>query len=124
MLANQSFGWMVVSLRQSLESNCCAQWGSPKMTTFTLLAITVVEVEFLATWKLFPQTSKDDLMINNTYPWTIMIDKQKRPIPIVQQVFSESEHRFRVRHRHSNFQEKFKGANLKKQLWACENLKE
>jgi hypothetical protein len=82
------------------------------MTTFTLLATTVVEVEFLATWKLFLQTSKDDLKINNTYPWTIMIDKQKRPIPIVQQVFSKSEHRFCVRHRHSNFQAKFKGANL------------
>jgi hypothetical protein len=34
-------------------------------------------------------------------------------------VFSESEHRFCVRHLYSNFQEKFKGKILKNQLWAC-----
>lgn len=34
-------------------------------------------------------------------------------------MFSESEHRFCVRHLYSNFQEKFKGKILKNQLWAC-----
>lgn len=62
---------------------------------------------------------KDDLKIDNTYPWTILTDKQKRLILVVQQVFSESEHRFCVRYLYSNFQEKFKGQNLKEQLWAC-----
>jgi hypothetical protein len=37
----------------------------------------VVEVESLATWKWFLQTLKDDLGIDNTYPWTIITDKQK-----------------------------------------------
>lgn len=37
----------------------------------------------------------------------------------MKQVFLESEHRFCVRHLHSNFQEKFKGEILKKQLWSC-----
>jgi len=37
----------------------------------------VVEVESLATWKWFLQTLKDDLGIDNTYPWTIIADKQK-----------------------------------------------
>ena len=37
----------------------------------------VVEVESLATWKCFLETLKSDLNIDNTYPWTIMTDKQK-----------------------------------------------
>ena len=39
-------------------------------------------------------------------------------IPAVGQVFLESEHRFCVRHLYSNFQQHFKGENLKNQLWA------
>ena len=34
-------------------------------------------------------------------------------------MFPESEHRFCVRHLYSNFQQHFKGENLKNQLWAC-----
>lgn len=48
-----------------------------------------------------------------------MTDKQKGLIPAVTKVFLESEHRFCVRHLYSNFQQHFKGENLKNQLWAC-----
>jgi len=41
------------------------------------IAFAVVEVESLSSWKWFLQTLKDDLGIENTYPWTIMTDKQK-----------------------------------------------
>ena len=41
------------------------------------IAMGVVEVESLARWKWFLQTLKDDLGIDNTYPWTIIADKQK-----------------------------------------------
>jgi hypothetical protein len=41
------------------------------------IAIAVVEVESKATWKWFLQTLKEDLGIINTYPWTVMTDKQK-----------------------------------------------
>lgn len=83
------------------------------------IAFAVVEVESLATWKWFLETLKNDLGIENTYPWTIMTDKQKGLIPAVQQVFPESEHRFCVRHLYSNFQLQFKGEVPKNQLWAC-----
>ncbi|CAO2143657.1 unnamed protein product [Urochloa humidicola] len=83
------------------------------------IAMAVVEVESLASWKWFLEALKEDLGIVNTYPWTIMTDKQKGLIPAVQQVFPDSEHRFCVRHLYSNFQGHFKGENLKDQLWAC-----
>jgi hypothetical protein len=41
------------------------------------IAYGVVEVECLESWRWFLQTLKEDLGIQNTYPWTIMIDKQK-----------------------------------------------
>jgi len=41
------------------------------------IAFAVVEVESLLSWKWFLQSLKDDLRIDNTFPWTIMIDKQK-----------------------------------------------
>jgi hypothetical protein len=39
------------------------------------IAMVVVEVESLATWKWFLQTLVEDLGIDNTSPWTIMTDK-------------------------------------------------
>jgi hypothetical protein len=39
------------------------------------IAMAVVEVESLATWKWFLQTLVEDLGIDNTSPWTIMTDK-------------------------------------------------
>jgi len=41
------------------------------------VAIAVVEVESLQSWKWFLETLKIDLGIDNTTPWTIMTDKQK-----------------------------------------------
>ena len=41
------------------------------------IALVIIEVESLATWKWFLETLKADIGIENTYPWTLMIDKQK-----------------------------------------------
>ncbi|WVZ62371.1 hypothetical protein U9M48_012129, partial [Paspalum notatum var. saurae] len=84
------------------------------------IAMAVVEVEAKATWKWFLEKLKEDLKIENTYPWTIMTDKQKGLIPAVEEVFPKSEHRFYVRHLYSNFKDAgFKGEVLKNQLWTC-----
>ncbi|KAK3123211.1 hypothetical protein QOZ80_8AG0626300 [Eleusine coracana subsp. coracana] len=56
------------------------------------IAMAVVEVESLKTWKWFLQTLKEDLGIDNTGPWTVMTDKQKGLIPAVQQMFPDSQH--------------------------------
>ena len=40
------------------------------------ISLAIVEVESLATWKWFLEILKADLGIENTYPWTLMIDKQ------------------------------------------------
>ena len=45
------------------------------MIVFSPMA--VVEIESFASWEWFLQTLKDELGIDNTYPWTIMTDKQK-----------------------------------------------
>jgi hypothetical protein len=41
------------------------------------IAFAVVEVESKASWIWFLETLKKDLGIINTYPWTLMTDKQK-----------------------------------------------
>jgi transposase-like protein len=82
------------------------------------IAFAVVEVESKITWKCFLETLKQDLNIQNTYPWTVMTNKQKGLIPAVQEVFPDLEHRFCVRHLYQNFSGIFKGENIKNQLWA------
>ena len=63
-------------------------------------------------------TLENDLNIINTSPYTIMSDKQKGLINVVEKVFLDAEHRFCVRHIYQNFHKLFKGETLKNQLWA------
>jgi hypothetical protein len=41
------------------------------------IAFAVVEVEDTEAWRWFLETLKQDLGIENTYPWSVMSDKQK-----------------------------------------------
>ena len=41
------------------------------------IAMAVVEVECKDSWLWFLNTLKSGLGIENTYPWTVMTDKQK-----------------------------------------------
>ena len=80
--------------------------------------VAVVEVENTITWTWFLKTLKEDLLIQNTKPWTIMSDRQKGLINAVDDMFPDSEHRICVRHLYQNFHANWKGETLKNQLWA------
>ncbi|KAM0835599.1 hypothetical protein ACQ4PT_062837 [Festuca glaucescens] len=82
------------------------------------IAMAVVEVEDTQTWKWFLNTFKEDLGIENTGVWTLMSDRQKGLINVVNALFPKAEHHFCVRHLYQNFNKKFKGENLKNKLWA------
>ena len=77
-----------------------------------------VEVECTSSWEWFLTTLRDDLNITNSAPFTIMSDKQKGLINVVQKIWPDVEHRFCVRHIYQNFSEKHKGEQLKQDLWA------
>ncbi|KAM0926804.1 hypothetical protein ACQ4PT_003002 [Festuca glaucescens] len=81
------------------------------------VAFAIVEVEDTEAWRWFLRTVKQDLGIENTYPWTIMSDKQKGLIKAVTELFPDSEHRLCVRHMWQNFNTTYKGEVLKNQLW-------
>ncbi|XP_044373549.1 uncharacterized protein [Triticum aestivum] len=83
------------------------------------IAFGVVEVENTKSWRWFLTAFKEDLGIVNTSRWSIMSDKQKGLIRAVKELFSDSEHRFCVRHLWQNFTKNFKGEILKNQLWRC-----
>ena len=45
------------------------------------IAFGVVEVESLATWEWFLETLKQDLVIENTYPWTTFMSHKFSRLP-------------------------------------------
>jgi hypothetical protein len=52
------------------------------------IAMAVVEVESFLSWEWFLETLKSELGIDNTYPWTVMTDKQKVTHLLVPLVFT------------------------------------
>ncbi|XP_073360356.1 protein FAR-RED IMPAIRED RESPONSE 1-like [Aegilops tauschii subsp. strangulata] len=77
-----------------------------------------VEVESTFSWQIFLTTLKNDLNIINTSPFTIMSDKQKGLINVVEKIWPDTEHIFCIRHLYQNFHKKFTGETLKNILWA------
>ncbi|XP_031108377.1 uncharacterized protein LOC116012841 [Ipomoea triloba] len=84
------------------------------------IAFSIVEGELKDSWKWFLQQLDDDLSISeNPHSWTIMSDKQKGLLPVVDEVLPNVEHRFCARHMHANFQKDgFSGNTLKQHFWA------
>jgi len=68
---------MAVSSRQKHGGQLLTAVGMDPNDCIFPIAMVVVEVESLATWKWFLETLKSDLNIDNIYPWTIMTDKEK-----------------------------------------------
>ncbi|KAM0825792.1 hypothetical protein ACQ4PT_069327 [Festuca glaucescens] len=81
------------------------------------IALAIVEVEDTDSWKWFLNTLKEDLAIENTRPWTIISDRQKGLINVVNALWPDAAHRFCVRHLHQNFAKHWRGDIFKNKLW-------
>ncbi|KAI3465191.1 hypothetical protein Pfo_021854 [Paulownia fortunei] len=78
----------------------------------------VVSKESKDTWDWFLTLLKIDLNIEKDFEYTFMYDKQKGLIQAFEEVFPNSDHRFYVRHMHSNFKNiNFRGQAFKSALW-------
>ncbi|XP_039145672.1 uncharacterized protein LOC120282907 [Dioscorea cayenensis subsp. rotundata] len=55
----------------------------------------------------------------DSHIWAFMTDRQKGLMPAIAELFPYSEHRYCVRHIHTNFRNTFRGKALKDQLWSC-----
>ncbi|XP_071905748.1 uncharacterized protein [Coffea arabica] len=84
------------------------------------IAIAVVEVERYDSWKWFLELLMADLgMGRDNIPWTFISDRQKGLVHAVNEVFPNSEHRFCLRHMYQNFNQRFKGKEMKDMFWAA-----
>ncbi|KAG8366583.1 hypothetical protein BUALT_Bualt17G0095000 [Buddleja alternifolia] len=82
------------------------------------IAYAVVNKESYNTWEWFLTLVKLDLGIERDSEYTLMSDKQKGLIQACNEVFPNSEHRFCVRHLHSNMKGAgFRGQAFKSALW-------
>ncbi|XP_073119875.1 uncharacterized protein [Henckelia pumila] len=80
----------------------------------------LVEGETKDSWMWFLQLLATDIKIENDYEWTFMSDKQKGLIPALESLFPNAEHRFCVRHLHTNMKnDGFKSVAVKNALWAA-----
>ncbi|XP_071902556.1 uncharacterized protein [Coffea arabica] len=84
------------------------------------IAFAVVEVERYDSWKWFLELLMADLgMGRDNIPWTFISDRQKGLVHAVNELFPNSEHRFCLRHMYQNFNQKFKGKEMKDMFWAA-----
>jgi transposase-like protein len=58
----------------------------------------IFKVECTIAWEWFLTTLRDDFSITNTSPWTIMSDRHKGLINVMEKVFLDVDHRFCVSH--------------------------
>ncbi|XP_073121042.1 uncharacterized protein [Henckelia pumila] len=84
------------------------------------IAFAIVSSETKDTWDWFLCLLKMDLKIDKDYEWTFMFDKQKGLIQACDEIFSNSDHLYCVRHLHSNFKNAgFRGDSFRNALWSC-----
>lgn len=81
-----------------------------------LIAYAMVESKCMETWSWFLDFLKEDLEIKNNHGWIIILDKQKRLITLIENLFPYSEQRMCVRHLYQNFKPNHFGLALKQQL--------
>ncbi|KAG6491634.1 hypothetical protein ZIOFF_046569 [Zingiber officinale] len=78
----------------------------------------LVEGETKDTWMWFLRLLAVDINLGNDCAWTFMSHKQKGLIPALDSLFPNAEHRFCVRHMHSNMKnDGYKSVAIKNALW-------
>lgn len=83
------------------------------------IAYAVVEAERLDTWRWFLELFIADFNLGGGDGWTLISDRQKGLLNVVEEMLPMAEHRFCVRHMHNKFKQKYKGRTLKEMLWVC-----
>ncbi|KAL0307395.1 UNVERIFIED_CONTAM: hypothetical protein Scaly_2984700 [Sesamum calycinum] len=92
--------------------------GIDPNNNFFPICYAVVMRENREIWEWFLTLLKMDLHIENDCNYTFMSDKQKGLVGALQELFPNAEHRFCVRHLHSNFKSNgFRGLAFKNGLW-------
>ncbi|GMI82670.1 hypothetical protein HRI_001936300 [Hibiscus trionum] len=81
------------------------------------VAWAIVEGEGKESWRWFLQKLMVDLKHPNGEGLTLMPDMQKGLIPVLQESFSEVDHRMCARHIYASWHKKWKGMNRKVQFW-------
>ncbi|KAL2246245.1 UNVERIFIED_CONTAM: hypothetical protein Sindi_2892700 [Sesamum indicum] len=82
------------------------------------VAYAVVGKEMRVTWEWFLRLLKSDLGVVRDDQWCFISDKQKGLVQAFEEVFPASDHRFCVRHLHSNLKNAgFRGLAFKNCLW-------
>ncbi|CAL8120873.1 unnamed protein product [Prunus armeniaca] len=84
-----------------------------------VLAYAVVEMETRESWTWFIDLLAKDVDIVNSYGWAFISDKQKGLPGAFEDIVSNAETRFCVRHLWDNFNKTYKGKVLRDQLWTC-----
>ncbi|XP_074356578.1 uncharacterized protein LOC141696322 [Apium graveolens] len=82
-------------------------------------AYVVVEVERLDSWRWFVALVGNDLDVGAGEGWTLISDRQKGLLNVIDEMLPMTEHMFYVRYMHKNFKGKFPGRSLKDKLWSC-----
>ncbi|XP_059657229.1 uncharacterized protein LOC132303818 [Cornus florida] len=86
--------------------------GNTKMSP---LAIAIVEAENRDSWSWFMEELMN--IVGPPRGLTFMSDRQKGLLQTFEDVLEGADHRFCVRHMYENFKKKFKGLQLKIELW-------
>lgn len=83
------------------------------------IAYAIVEAEKYDSWDWFLGLFCEDFDLGTRDSWTLISDKQKGLIQVIENMLYEAEHRYCVWHMHNNFKEKHKWRSLKEKLWAA-----
>ncbi|KAL3518722.1 hypothetical protein ACH5RR_021311 [Cinchona calisaya] len=88
--------------------------GNGNMYPITLV---VVEAKMYDSWRWFLNELRTDIGIDDGVGWSFISDRQKGIVRALEEEVSSAEKRYCLRHLYQNFNQKFKGKELKDLFW-------